>query len=179
MFVIVHLVLACPTLCSSLAHQKGLEPPTYGSVDRCSIQLSYWCVDRLLHILWKLRPAERVGFEPTIRVNVYSLSRGAPSATRPPLLVFIFQRIAIQIEVQFAERRGWDSNPRSACTLAGFQDQCLRPLGHPSRVAIFAVSIEWSDCTHAPKSVKSKCSARRWTCGRPLVYTDDSSDLAG
>ncbi len=29
--------------------------------------------------------AERMGFEPTIRVNVYSLSRGAPSATRPPL----------------------------------------------------------------------------------------------
>jgi hypothetical protein len=29
--------------------------------------------------------AERKGFEPSIRVNVYTLSRGAPSATRPPL----------------------------------------------------------------------------------------------
>ena len=29
--------------------------------------------------------AERKGFEPSIRVNVYALSRGAPSATRPPL----------------------------------------------------------------------------------------------
>ena len=29
-------------------------------------------------------------------------------------------------------RRGWDSNPRNACTLAGFQDRCLQPLGHPS-----------------------------------------------
>ncbi len=29
--------------------------------------------------------AERMGFEPTIPVRVYALSRGAPSATRPPL----------------------------------------------------------------------------------------------
>src|SRR5690242_1816833 len=27
---------------------------------------------------------------------------------------------------------GWDSNPRGACTPAGFQDRCLKPLGHPS-----------------------------------------------
>src|SRR6185369_8968441 len=30
-------------------------------------------------------PTERVGFEPTIRVNVYTLSKRAPSAARPPL----------------------------------------------------------------------------------------------
>ena len=29
-------------------------------------------------------------------------------------------------------RRGWDSNPRSACTDNGFQDRHHRPLGHPS-----------------------------------------------
>jgi site-specific DNA recombinase len=29
-------------------------------------------------------------------------------------------------------RMGWDSNPRAACTAAGFQDRCLKPLGHPS-----------------------------------------------
>ena len=28
---------------------------------------------------------------------------------------------------------GWDSNPREACTPAGFQDRCLKPLGHPSK----------------------------------------------
>ena len=30
-------------------------------------------------------------------------------------------------------RMGWDSNPRCACTHAGFQDRCLKPLGHPSK----------------------------------------------
>ena len=32
--------------------------------------------------------AEREGFEPSIRINVYTLSRRAPSATRPPLHIF-------------------------------------------------------------------------------------------
>ena len=32
-------------------------------------------------------------------------------------------------------RMGWDSNPRGACTPAGFQDRCLQPLGHPSSEA--------------------------------------------
>ncbi len=27
---------------------------------------------------------------------------------------------------------GWDSNPRGALAPAGFQDRCLKPLGHPS-----------------------------------------------
>src|SRR5690349_1653758 len=27
---------------------------------------------------------------------------------------------------------GWDSNPRWAFAHAGFQDRCLKPLGHPS-----------------------------------------------
>jgi hypothetical protein len=30
-------------------------------------------------------------------------------------------------------RMGWDSNPRVTCATAGFQDRCLKPLGHPSR----------------------------------------------
>ena len=30
-------------------------------------------------------------------------------------------------------RRGWDSNPRYARAHAGFQDRCLKPLGHLSR----------------------------------------------
>jgi hypothetical protein len=31
-------------------------------------------------------------------------------------------------------RMGWDSNPRYACTYGGFQDRCLKPLGHPSQL---------------------------------------------
>src|SRR5262245_48442555 len=33
-----------------------------------------------------------------------------------------------------AWRKGWDSNPRGAYTPGGFQDRCLKPLGHPSPV---------------------------------------------
>jgi hypothetical protein len=32
-------------------------------------------------------------------------------------------------------RKGWDSNPRYPCRHAGFQDRCLKPLGHPSQCA--------------------------------------------
>ena len=41
---------------------------------------------KLLKMTGKIPLAERMGFEPTRRLNtVYSLSRGAPSTTRPPL----------------------------------------------------------------------------------------------
>ena len=33
-------------------------------------------------------------------------------------------------------RKGWDSNPRYPCRHAGFQDRCLKPLGHPSDLGI-------------------------------------------
>ena len=35
---------------------------------------------------------------------------------------------------------GWDSNPRWACTHGGFQDRCLKPLGHPSVVQVNPLS---------------------------------------
>ena len=38
--------------------------------------------------------AERVGFEPTIRFPVYTLSKRAPSATRPPLRIRATRNIA-------------------------------------------------------------------------------------
>jgi hypothetical protein len=37
---------------------------------------------------------------------------------------------------------GWDSNPRDAFTPAGFQDRCLKPLGHPSNL-MSSISRIW------------------------------------
>src|SRR4030042_6692352 len=43
--------------------------------------------------------------------------------------------------IKFAQaRRGWDSNPRSACTDNGFQDRHHRPLGHPSVTIKFYIT---------------------------------------
>ena len=39
---------AFPSLTPLLVHPEGLEPPTLGSEDRCSIQLSYGCLKRPL-----------------------------------------------------------------------------------------------------------------------------------
>ena len=39
--------------------------------------------NEIIHLLKTL--AERMGFEPTRPFRAYSLSRGAPSTTRPPL----------------------------------------------------------------------------------------------
>ncbi len=38
-------------------------------------------------------------------------------------------------------RKEWDSNPRRACAHGGFQDRCLKPLGHPSAKKSRLVSI--------------------------------------
>ncbi len=67
------------------------------------------------------RVAERAGFEPAVRVyGVHSLSRRAPSAdsaTSP----------------RRAEEEGFE--PPVRFTYGGFQDRCLRPLGHSSSAA--------------------------------------------
>src|SRR5690606_6460817 len=57
-----------------MVHPGGFEPPTARSVAEYSIQLSYGC-----------KMAVRRGFEPRMQLlTAYSLSRGAPSASRPP-----------------------------------------------------------------------------------------------
>src|SRR5216683_5331397 len=53
---------------------------------------------------------------------------GGHSASR-----YRFAELVLRSAPREAEwRMGWDSNPRCACTHAGFQDRCLKPLGHPS-----------------------------------------------
>jgi hypothetical protein len=51
-------------------------------------------------------------------------SKPVPSASRPPLR-------GVE-NLAGSWRRGRDSNPRGARTPGGFQDRCLRPLGHLS-----------------------------------------------
>ena len=59
-----------------MAHPGGFEPPTARFVAEYSIQLSYGCT---------INMAAREGFEPSMQLlTAYSLSRGAPSASRPP-----------------------------------------------------------------------------------------------
>ncbi len=59
---------------SKMVHPGGFEPPTARFVAEYSIQLSYGC-----------KMAVRRGFEPRMQLlTAYSLSRGAPSASRPP-----------------------------------------------------------------------------------------------
>ena len=40
-------------------------------------------------------------------------------------------------------RRGWDSNPRYGLPHAGFQDRCLKPLGHPSKIFISFCNLDF------------------------------------
>ena len=68
--------------------------------------------------------AEWEGFEPSIGFTLYSLSRGAPSASRPPLL---FVRDYV---VKEEEAEGFEP---SVLSYNGFQDRRLKPLGHASR----------------------------------------------
>src|SRR5579883_1756969 len=51
--------------------------------------------------------------------------RGTPWKTR------LWARPCASMRGQ-SQRRGWDSNPRTACTVNGFQDRPDQPLRHPS-----------------------------------------------
>ena len=75
-----------------MARPERFELPTSWFVAMHSIQLSYGRIiersailSRTLFVSTKLNVAEREGFEPSIGVNLYTLSRGALSATQPPL----------------------------------------------------------------------------------------------
>ena len=79
----------------------------------------------------------------------------------------VFKRKLLIIQLfQCIWRKGWDSNPRYPCGHAGFQDRCLKPLGHPSdsgisiayRTLRLNATRTWSrhDCRDANTSVTSR-----------------------
>ena len=91
---------------SKVVRAGGVEPPTFGSVVRRSVQLSY---ARKVHDESEKDQAdgmaETEGFEPSVSfLNLHTISNRAPSATRT--------RLRNQISFE-RRRRRWDSNPRS------------------------------------------------------------------
>ncbi len=62
---------------------------------------------------------------------------------------------------------GWDSNPRTRCRVGGFQDRCLKPLGHPSAPAAGAPQAVLSA---APPQATRHC-ARPWASVSPVNGT--------
>ena len=64
-------------------------------------------------------------------------------------------------------RKGWDSNPRYALTHAGFQDRCLKPLGHPSLPADWMPykqdAVVLSSGVRQESSALCACPSRRGT----------------
>jgi hypothetical protein len=77
---------------------------------------------------------------------------------------------------------GWDSNPRMACAIAGFQDRCLKPLGHPS-VSIISTTYTLSA---APNEILDLSVADlTWTANGPIsnrrvqAFADGPGRLTG
>lgn len=46
-------------------------------------------------------------------------------------------------------RTEWDSNPRYSCLYDGFQDRCLKPLGHPSERKIIRLDKFYQEILYA------------------------------
>jgi hypothetical protein len=62
---------------------------------------------------------------------------------------------------------GWDSNPRRTCARAGFQDRCLKPLGHPSNRLIY---LTFSSAGPRPQIVMLPKLVPNWSATRFAAY---------
>ena len=107
--------------------------------------------------------AERVGFEPTERFPVHSISSAASSTTPAPLqhcqlpisncqLVHVTKLAIGNRKLAITWRRGWDSNPRWPLSHSGFRDRCTNPLCDLS-ASLF--------CSSAPEKFLHECAAFR------------------
>src|SRR6476620_9276766 len=71
-------------------------------------------------------------------------------------------------------RKGWDSNPRYPCRHAGFQDRCLKPLGHPS---VFRIQGLSRDVPGTKEATATALRSRTACCGADdglVTIADDS-----
>src|SRR5436309_14450976 len=98
------------------------------------------------------------------------------------LLSYVKNNQVITISYEIYWRKGWDSNPRYPCRHAGFQDRCLKPLGHPSMVTRSSTwrpedqeqGGNWTHtCRHGPRKPPSRHELKG-TC-RPSAVMDRSS----
>jgi hypothetical protein len=78
----------------------------------------------------------------------------------------------VQLAQHAFKRRGWDSNPRMACTIYGFQDRPDRPLRHPSSgyPALSTIARPHQGCPRRRRSVHRRsrpARSRRWAASQP------------
>ena len=76
-----------------------------------------------------------------------------------------FAKYRVLLRILAIWRKGWDSNPRYPCRHAGFQDRCLKPLGHPSVT---------SDINHPAEGISRKSWLARNLRAQRLVVTQRS-----
>jgi hypothetical protein len=78
-------------------------------------------------------------------------------------------------------RMGWDSNPRYAHTYGGFQDRCLKPLGHPSRAeAVIQVTARRQNSTEPAalsKRLNALTACNHWTHTTLMCWLPPSAPM--